>query len=483
MSRTIIGLDLSETALSAVVVRSAMRSKSVASWLRFPLDGPVPFGDVLDQALNALIAQVSIKEAIWVAGLPSRWVSLRNLRVPFGEPKKIRQVLPFEMEPLLALAIDEMIVDFHIAGPSAGRSADIIAAAAEVGPIRGYLDRLALRGIKPAWITAGHYGLPRLLAEMGEAARNSLCIQMEANGAQVAAIVASRLALLHRFALPRDQPLGPGLVTLWLQQVISMVEAFGLARFNPEVIWIGADSAGSVPAEALGEAIAPVTVKALDLVHDLEWLKLEPACRDWPGQALDRALALALLEAQDIGRINFRRGPLAPRRPWEEHKTGLAVTAGSLCLVAGLGLAGVIFDVTQKQRRVWAIDRQVAAVFGTMFADGTKMADPVGQTRARIEEIRKQARFAEDREGGHRVIDILADISAGIAKNIDVAVTRLEVGADAVTLSGDTATFDAVDEIKQKLQAAAAFKEVTIASSNKDKTGSRIQFKLQMQLK
>jgi hypothetical protein len=387
------------------------------------------------------------------------------------------------MEPLIAGSIDEMIVDFHLAGTADGHSADIIVAAAQRVQLQGYMERLVGHGINPVRLTAGHYGLPCCLAGLCPGARNSLCVQLEANATHVAAIVSGRLALMHRFSGPVDGPLAASQIRAWLQQAVHLVEAVGLGRFDPESVWLGGNAADNGLAEALAAEIRPLTVTPIDLVRDLERVKMEPVPRDWSAGPLDRALALALLEAQDIGQLNFRRGPLAPRRLWEEHKRRIVVSASAAFLVAGLGLAGLILDVTGKQARVKALDQQIGATFGSIFGQGAKMVDPVGQTRLRIGEIRKQARFSQDREGGHLALDILTDISAGIAKNLDVAVTRLEIGADSVSLSGDTATFDAVDEIKQKVQAAASFKEVTIASTNKDKTGSRVQFKLQMQLK
>lgn len=481
MSRTIVGLDITPTGLHAVALRSALRSKAVASWAQVPLQGD--WHEALDPAIDRLIEALAIKEAVWVGALPGDWISLRNLRVPFGEAKKIRQILPYEMEPLVAWPIDEMVVDFHQAGPTGSRGADILAAAARVAPIGQCLELLARRGIKPAWMTAGQLALPCCLAAMVKGAENGLCVQVGAGRADVAVLVGGHPAIVHGVGLPAGEIGEPAVVKAWLAQAMFMVEAFGLGRFTPESVWIASDGAASIDTQTLAADIDPIPVKTVDLMRDVEPLKLEPDGRDWHGGFLDKALALALIEAFGIGRIDFCRGPLAPKRLWEAHRRRIAVTASAAALVAGLGLSGAVLDYTQKKARVQATDGQLAALFNTAFADGTKMVDPVRQTKTRIAELTKQARFAENREGAHPVLDILADISTGIADNLDVAVNRLEIGADGVTLSGDTATFDTVDEIKQKLQAAASFKEVTIASTNKDKTGNRVQFKLQIQLR
>jgi len=45
---------------------------------------------------------------------PGVFFSSRNLQVPFSNPKKIRMVLPFEIEPHLPFQAEDLAIDFSI---------------------------------------------------------------------------------------------------------------------------------------------------------------------------------------------------------------------------------------------------------------------------------------------------------------------------------------------------------------------------------
>ena len=70
------------------------------------------------------------------------------------------------------------------------------------------------------------------------------------------------------------------------------------------------------------------------------------------------------------------------------------------------------------------------------------------------------------------------DISRTIPKQIDVVLSSVIVGVDSVLISGDTGGFDAVDDVKNSLEDAALFKSVSITSTNKDRDGNRVRFKI-----
>ena len=80
------------------------------------------------------------------------------------------------------------------------------------------------------------------------------------------------------------------------------------------------------------------------------------------------------------------------------------------------------------------------------------------------------------------VIDILNEISKVISRDTDVEFTRLLVGQSDVLISGNTDTFNAVDDMKNLIEEAGLFQKVTISSANINKSGNRVHFKLKVQL-
>jgi general secretion pathway protein L len=56
------------------------------------------------------------------------------------------------------------------------------------------------------------------------------------------------------------------------------------------------------------------------------------------------------------------------------------------------------------------------------------------------------------------------------------------MGAESVSISGDTDSFNSVDNIKSKLEQADIFKKIVISSANIDKFDKRVRFKLKLNL-
>ena len=59
---------------------------------------------------------------------------------------------------------------------------------------------------------------------------------------------------------------------------------------------------------------------------------------------------------------------------------------------------------------------------------------------------------------------------------------RLVIGPQTVLISGNTAGFDSVDDIKGRLEEIDFFKKVTISSANMDRSGKEVRFMLKAEL-
>ena len=67
-------------------------------------------------------------------------------------------------------------------------------------------------------------------------------------------------------------------------------------------------------------------------------------------------------------------------------------------------------------------------------------------------------------------------------KNLDVELMSIVSGADNVVVSGNTDTFNAVDDIKTGLEESDIFETVSISSATMDKSGKRVRFKIKVAL-
>jgi len=124
------------------------------------------------------------------------------------------------------------------------------------------------------------------------------------------------------------------------------------------------------------------------------------------------------------------------------------------------------------------LEEEVRNVFTSTFPDVKRIVDPLQQMRVKLQEIKKNATFSIETNRSVMTIDVLNDISRYIPKQIDVVLSSIIIGADNVLISGDTGGFDAVDDVKSNLENAALFKNVSITSTNKDRSGNRVRFKI-----
>ena len=102
--------------------------------------------------------------------------------------------------------------------------------------------------------------------------------------------------------------------------------------------------------------------------------------------------------------------------------------------------------------------------------------------QAKIKEAQEQSTGPGEANHNIRAIDIINDINKLVPGTLDVTVSRFVIGPENVQISGDTDTFNAVDDIKTRLEQGKLFKKVTISSTSKDNTENRINFKLKIDL-
>ena len=113
MSKKILGLDIRTTAVSAVLLKSGLKGHWLEAHAHVPFDEALDPADETARALDLIAQTMDLGGAACVAAFPAENVSFRNLRIPFKENKKIRQVLPYEMEPLIPYAVGDLIFDLQ----------------------------------------------------------------------------------------------------------------------------------------------------------------------------------------------------------------------------------------------------------------------------------------------------------------------------------------------------------------------------------
>jgi len=486
MSRKTLGLDIRHDYVSAVLVKNTLKGKWVEYFDIVPVEDYKNIKDNIDVLLNKMGDDVDIKGSDCIASLPPEKVSFRNISVPPLGSKKIRQLLPYEMEATLSMPVENLIIDSQIVKPSnlhnnAGHT-DLIAAAVEKEMLGSFLDCLNNHNLSPEIITAGGFPTALYMYGLSGMAMDCLLVDMGTDFSSLFVINSRGVCLARSFKNAHVESSDIYSLCKMIGNTLSAAEDIIREECLPEKVLITgsgsmADGCGEVMAEYLG-----VPVNNLNLIQNTD-IYVDNYSGDMIKSGyFDNALALAAIEIEGTDCLNFRRGSFAAGSLWLKHKTNFIVTGILLTTVLLFMSFNSFIDYYLMNKSIKAMDIQIREIFTSTFPDAKKIKYPVQQMKVKIGETRKKQMIPEDTGKNIRSIDILNEISRVIEKNIDVEFTQLVIGTDSVLINGNTNTFNSVDDIKGSLEKIVLFKSVVISSANTDRSGNRVRFQFNIQL-
>ncbi len=483
MGKRYLGLEIGNRAVSGVVIDSGIKGSAVEACARVALEGPQDLGRNLSGALEHLAAQMDITATICSVSLPPGSVSFRRIQLPFSDRKKIHQVLPYEIEPQLPYPVEDLVIDYYIVGPRRSDHSDIIAAAVQKVTLEALLAVLTPLGIDPVTITSAGFATALCLADTDVQATSWILADSDGVDLSLFCVEAGNLKLARAARLPASNLDVPAADIL--RQIHRSRLAFqdtASPDFVPESVFSNRTDLLASDQQSAAPALAGLPLKKIELTDRLSSREIEMAGHlSVPGLD-DNALALGYLETSGLKGLNFRRGPFEKKKQWREHRKRIISSGALALLLLLLSFTNIFVDAYYLGKQVERLDQDITAVFKTALPDVKRIVDPLQQMRIKLAETKQQLAFPLETGHRTRIIDLLKAISTRIPEPTDVEMTRVVIGRDNILISGNTDTFNAVDDIKTRLEEDAAFQKVVISSANLEKSGNRINFKLKVQL-
>ncbi len=148
MSHTICGIDLGAFSIKIVMLEVGFRQ----THLRGLLETAVPAGDapLLERqaaAIQEAFSKVSAEATPYLA-LPGDMLSIRLLELPFSDPRKVDQVVGYELEGQIVHPLDDVVYD-HAVVKTGDNGSTVLACAAKRDEIANYLTTLESHGTDP----------------------------------------------------------------------------------------------------------------------------------------------------------------------------------------------------------------------------------------------------------------------------------------------------------------------------------------------
>jgi len=486
MSKNILGLDIGHNAVSAVLARNSIKGNSIEAHMHLSLSDESRTDRNIADLIEIIAQEIDLSDCICVAAIPADLISYRNLQVPFAEHKKIRQILPFELESMLPFPVEDLIIDFHsFKIPDRDDHTEIIAASVEKNRIDSYLDILASFNIQPKLITAGCYPLAVCMANLSDTAGNWLLIEIGGRKSTLIGVSSGQICIIRSLSADAVASSMVESICTDIQQTLSAFEEISLLDFTPDRLFITGEG---VEGSNLERDMSDISqrlgypVQGIDLTHNTDIIPKRDFKKPWnPGQ-MDNALALALIEIEGFNSLNFRKGPFIEKEFWVGNKRVLIKTGVLAAFVLLIGFFYYMTDFYYMKKKIARLDSRIIEIFKTALPEVNTIVDPLHQMRIGLKEAKKKSVFSGETKKHIKTIDILEQISRLIPEEIEANFTRLVIGAESVLITGDTDTFNAVDDMKNRLEQAELFVNVTISSANMEKSGNRVRFKLKIQL-
>ena len=504
MTIKILGVDFRKGSVSAVLIRGSYKGMWMDAHAHVFLERPEDLEKALASCLELVSGHADLS-AVCVAGLPSDQFFYRNIVLPFTDPRKIDQMLPYELEQGLPVPADDLIIDFIPAGPampekkfmarlgqllgfaSRAPSTRILAAAVEKKRLAEYLSCLKQSGLEPERILPGGYAVSLCLMHATTSPSSWLLVDADKTHTALFLVLSRTLTVIRAFPGSGSFPSADFLYSLIQQTLLGSGKDIRIDQiFISGELSNASENALTIASKLSDKCGLPV--KPLNLIADAGVRLKSDLPSNWLPETGDSALGAALAEMNGFSGMNLRKGAFGLRTSWAAFRAGILRTGVVAGLVVLAAFAYVRIDTRILEKQLEFLNRRINQVITGTFPDVTIIVEPLHQMRTLVQNARRQIPGSDKKGQGADnysplLVDILGRISSRIPENVPVELIRFVYEDSILQLTGHTDSFNSVEEIKRRLEGTnGGFSLVTIVSANLDNAGNRIQFHLKIMI-
>ncbi len=508
MPEMILGLDIGSESVKAVLSTPKSRADIrvlAQSIVRF--EGTGDLEAVLKKTAETILPQTSSRPSC-VVSLPPSDIMFRQIHLPFHDENRIKKTLPFELEPLLPLPVEEVVADY-VPLPTEG----LLAAACNRERIRKIIALVEthLGDVAVIDISAAAQALP--LLEQKATGGAGLLLDVGASSTVALFYEKNAIVQIRSFAF------GGNAITRALAEEASCE--------IPEAEKIKIDAAYGANAAKAGEACRKFCA---ELLNTAEFLRLnetlhgaveqvtltgggalfnplkdqlekaigrpvelfdfsrfgqsaidEKAHGDYSPLIMNGALAAARRAQASRKSFNFRQGEFAARNMLGDFGARWKWAAVVACVIAVLAAVDVGLGYSLQMRQSADLKNQINVLFKKNYPQGNPLTDQVGQLKTKLVSDRKA--YGLDGGSGVLVIEMIRDISGLISPDLQIVIYHFHYENNWILLKGEAKKIDDVTSVKNALLKSTVIKNVVVNSTSLGKDGTKVDFDLKLELK
>ena len=479
MPQRVLALEMPGSSVRAAVAERAWNSFHILGV--FEEERRSGEADLL-AALTRLLARTG-KPDIVISALPGEFVLKRLLELPFSDPRKLAQVIPFELEEHLPFAVDDAV----IASSRVGRDGDntiVIAALARKPDMRRHLELLARAGLDPKTVTLSELAIARLLSRSRSAgAKAHLVLDIEPTS--------TSMVLLDSDGTPRairtvnagitaddSGPLAEARAASILSAARQTLLAHSSDVDNLDVILAGAVSGIPELRKELSQALSLAVRDAAEFDYSFLLNGMRP---DMSRFAACIAMLQSELPSKPVELLNFRQAEFAFKGRAGGDLSAFRTTGVIAAAVVALAILHFALGFANSLHRVHLLDSRIATISEPALGPEPP-PDAVAALRAGIVKMNKRLALIGGNVGANAPLDALLALSRDIPKRFPVEMQDLAVDGNGIRLSGEADSFGTVDQVKKALTAGNYFGNIEVSHAKAASDG-KVEFQLEAKFK
>ncbi len=514
----ILGLDLGSYSVKAVVLETNLRGYSTIGY------GEVRCGEGerlerIKAAIPQLLTKGPFGADTVVVALPGPSLATHQLAMPFSDPKKIEATLGFEVESQLPFDLSEAVWDYQVAS-SDEKGSQLVVGVVKKDELSTLLTSLKEAKVEPKVVT--HPGLvyqsllaslpaaqlpenPEAAVAIVDLGHERVCVAIGRPGSGIEharTFTGGGAALTRALAIEFKIPLGEA--EKWKEEHGAVGEAAAgadaerasgaflrglqpvLRELRPTLKSYTAKTRRTIEKVFICGGTALLTGLDVQLERDLgvpvqllplpEETKAAITAKSAP--VASQAFALALrgqLSGAKAPRFNLRRGEHAFKSDFDfmRDKIGQLATFGLILFVL-LITGGVVRNVVLERR-----EKQVDQV----LCDVTQRV--LGTCEKSFDKALNMLRGKESPAAGiptRSAVNLLAEFTSRIPADLPVTMDAITVDLDRINVRCEAASSKQMEDLITALKTFKCFKEVNGGKVEKNKDGTRVNFRLDVQI-
>jgi len=474
MAKRTILLDFQYDGIGWILMRSGFRNVSIEKSGRLTCRPDAANDPNAVTALRGLCDSLDTPGLVCLAALGGHGLLVRHIAVPFHDKRKVRQILPLELEATLPVAADGLALDFQMAGQGDVRTA--VTVAMPKMRITKHLQMLREAGLDPALVTFSGLPAAALLAAGPEGEDVSLLIDGDDRHCILFVVGNHQLLFLRSWHPPTTDGDPADMLKTAIDQTVEAAAQVLPEAAQVQNISLTPRSVRHYPLENLSTDAYPVTV------FDLRQSIPEAPVGALPDDQGLGALALGLYEPLAEKGLNLYRSTFPLKRFVQQHRHQIYRTGALAAVLTALFMVNVYLGINRAEKRAAFLEAEAEAILKNAFPETRNIVNPLQQMIVNVREMRSHELTASSGLQTAQ-IDVLNTISKALPNSLDIHVSQLVSGAERVQLSGTTGNFEAVNEAKKLLEKTTFFDKITIISASMDQNAGRVRFKLAVDLK